>query len=197
MTVEATDENPWDRVKFRAVYEAHYDDIWRYCYRRAGDRAQAEDLLAETFATAWQKVNQIPQENEALPWLYAVAYNHMRNGWRQSKQRQNLAEKLRNEASTDADPLDPADYAAGGIGLVREAIFSLSDTDREVLMLTSWERLSHRQIAEVLNITENAVSIRAHRAKQKLQKKLAKEMKGSAVERHKDSNRHPLSGGIL
>ncbi len=57
-----------------ALFEAHFEPLLAYARRRTPQRFDAEDLVAETFAVAWRRLDRLPRAPEQqLPWLYGVA----------------------------------------------------------------------------------------------------------------------------
>ena len=65
-----------EHERFVSLYERHAALVLAYARRRIG-AAEAEDVLAETFLVAWRRRDEVP--DDALPWLYAVAGNVLRN----------------------------------------------------------------------------------------------------------------------
>ncbi len=171
----------WRKERFRALYEAHYDPLWRYCLRRAADAGQAEDALSETFMVAWRRLDIVPTGDDVRPWLFAVARNQLRNGWRKNKRGAELRARLTAVAATTATPTattDPAEAAVQHVAApaATDAIFAalaqLREKDQEILRLAVWEELPHAEIATILGCSENAVAIRIHRARDRFAKKL-------------------------
>lgn len=153
-------------ARFRELYDANYDDIWRYCLRRSDSAWSAEEALSETFAVAWKKLDSAPGGADARPWLFGIARNHLRNSWRKRRTGARLVDRLRH-TTPPAMPDDPAAVAVDGSDEIMEALQRLKPADREVLELAAWEELPHREIAGILDISENAVGIRLHRARQR------------------------------
>ena len=66
---------------FTELYRRHYRPIRDFCRRRvAGDLV--DDAVAETFLTAWRRFEDVPAGDEALLWLYGVAYRVIGHQWR-------------------------------------------------------------------------------------------------------------------
>lgn len=154
--------------RFRQIYSAHYDDLWRYCLRRTPSADEAEDVLADVLMVGWRKLDEMPTGDDARPWLFAVARNHIRNRWRQSDRSRTLHLRLVSDVVTSAggEPPEPAEPDA--VADVRSALARLSESDAEVLRLAVWEELSHREISRVMGCSENAATIRIHRARLRL-----------------------------
>ncbi|MEV0203507.1 sigma factor [Nonomuraea sp. NPDC050691] len=69
------------RTRFEAVYEQTYEQILGYAVRRCDSPEDAADVVSETFAIAWRRVDALPPGDEARLWLYGdgpVASGHTR-----------------------------------------------------------------------------------------------------------------------
>ena len=182
----------WRRHRFRLIYDANYDDVWRYCLRRAATPEEAEDALHETFMVAWRRLDIVPTGDEARPWLFGVARNHLRSGWRKYKR----AEDLRNRLISVRQPAspDPAELVADDSSAILTALSSLKEKDQEILRLAAWEQLPHHEIASMLGCSENAVAIRVHRARGRLEKALAKSTRAAAETTRGRDSRESVKG---
>ncbi len=65
------------------LYEKHNRAIRAYCLRRIGD-ADASDAVAEVFAVAWRRIDDVPDDEMTLPWLYGVARRVVSDHYRSS-----------------------------------------------------------------------------------------------------------------
>ncbi|WP_214413353.1 RNA polymerase sigma factor [Sphaerisporangium fuscum] len=153
--------------RFEAIYLAHYADLLAYVRRRTESPDDAADALSETFATAWRRVDDIPEGEQARLWLYGVARLVLANQRRGEMRRTALATRLRAELKTWDESSPRHDRDA-----VRAAFERLSPDDRELLSLVSWEGLDSAQIATVLGCSRGAVRLRLHRARKRLAREL-------------------------
>ncbi len=157
------------RERFEELVPGIIEPLRRFLARRT-DSATADDVLADTLLVCWRRIDEVP--HQPLPWAYGVARlclaNAERAGRRQSRVAARIATVDPPATSTGADDPDPATDA------VREAIAALPPADAELLRLWAWEQLSVSDIAVALDITSNAVSIRLHRAREKLRDELRK-----------------------
>ena len=153
--------------EYQRMYSAHYRMVLAYCVRRVG-RDDGEDLANEVFTVAWRRGDVIPATEDALPWLYGVAYRVVSHFWRGQARRGRLNTKL--GALPASSPLGPENQLVQRqeYDLVIKAASRLRSLDQEVLRLALWEELSHSQIAELLSSTVPAVRQRFHRAKRSL-----------------------------
>ena len=84
-----------DGDAFGVLFERHARRIYNYCFRRTGDWALAEDLASATFLTAWRAQREVPLEAEsALPLLYGIATNALRNQRRSFRRRRDALSRL-------------------------------------------------------------------------------------------------------
>lgn len=150
-------------ARFIELYEKYYGPVLAYCRRRTtSDRA--EDAVADTFLTAWRRIDDLPADG-ALPWLYGVAFKVLGHQWRSASRGARLRRKLK---SLGVNPgMEPEEIVVSRCESrqVLEAISRLNDTDREVLRLAAWEGLSYQQIASALEIGVEAVRQRFYQAR--------------------------------
>jgi RNA polymerase sigma factor (sigma-70 family) len=157
------------RARFRAVYDTNYHRVLGYALRRTASREDAEDAVAETFLTAWRRLEEIPHGSDARPWLYGVARNALANQRRSERRRGRLSGRLHAEPSSTAwSRADANDELAS----VAAAFTRLREEDRELLALAAWEELDPGEIATVLGCSRNAARIRLHRARRRLARQL-------------------------
>jgi RNA polymerase sigma-70 factor (ECF subfamily) len=153
------------QVHFGRLYRAQGRAILAYALRRVEDPEDATDVVAETFLIAWRRLGEVPIDDGARLWLYAVARRVIANLHRAERRRtrlgERLAESLRTELATR-----PAPSGEGAEAL--RAMRGLGDEDRELLLLVSWEELSPGEAARVLGISSLAARSRLHRARRRL-----------------------------
>jgi RNA polymerase sigma-70 factor (ECF subfamily) len=164
------------RTRFEGFYRSYYESVMAYALRRTG-RTTAEDVVAETFLTAWRRLDELPAQ--PLPWLYGVARRVIGNYRRGEGRREALRLKLRQPwvMASMWRRVDPIEQAIDEAELL-EAFATLSNLDREVLSLVAWEGLNAGQAAEVLNCSSGAFAVRLHRAR----KRLAQALEGARQE---------------
>lgn len=158
--------------RFESLAGEVLEPVRRFLARRA-DPATADDVLSETLLVCWRRLDDVP--DPPLPWVYAVARHALSNAQRAARRQGRLAARV---ATVDPPPAqagpgeDPA--SAELATLTAQALDSLPARDAELLRLWAWEQLGPSDIAVVLGITPNAVSIRLHRARQRFAEALRK-----------------------
>lgn len=136
--------------------------VHRY-FRRRASAADCDDLTSEVFAIAWRRRDDVPTD-AVLPWLYRTAGFVLAN---HRRARTELAAGDASDVAALAAPAlddDPADAAIEAAGM-QAAWAALSDRDREVLLLTAWEGLSGRELAEALGISVGGAGAALFRAR--------------------------------
>jgi len=164
---------------FDRCFQAHYADLLRFAARRVRDAAEAEDVLAETFAVAWRRRDSIP--DPALPWLFGVARRVLANRRRTERRADQLAARLASEPPPAV--ADPSELVACRAAVLA-AFAELSETDREVLRVVAWDGLDPAEAARVLGCSRAALKVRLHRARRKLERKLQAEKGVSSDQSH-------------
>lgn len=154
------------RQRFEELATSLIEPLRRYLARRT-DPDTAEDVLSDTLLVLWRRIDHVPAGDEARPFAYAVAKNCLANAERSARRQGRVAGRIiavdpPRESTDESDRPDQGDPA------LHEALARLRPDEQELLRLWAWEQLTPAQIATVLELTPNAVSIRLHRAKRKL-----------------------------
>ncbi len=165
-------------ASFRLLFTSTYPDLVAYARRRSFDHAEADDIVAEVYTVAWRRRADRDPEAPPLPWLYGIAANVVRNSRRAGNRRLQLVERLQAqppsaETGGTAGAVDAVDARMAQGAEIRDALSRLSFDDQEVLRLVAWEGLRHAEAAQALGCSVNAVGIRIHRARQRLQAELS------------------------
>jgi RNA polymerase sigma factor (sigma-70 family) len=168
-------ESSWlEPERFAVLFDRHAPHIHRYLARRAG-RQVADDLVAETFLTAFAKRDRYDLGySDARPWLYGIATNlvgqHHRDEARQYR--------IMQRAVAEPEVPDHADRVAAGVtaqstrALLEAALAALPAGDRDVLLLIAWEQLTYEEVSRALAIPVGTVRSRLHRARTKVRQVL-------------------------
>ena len=83
-----------DERSLGLLFERHAKLIYNYCFRRVGNWATAEDLVSVVFLEAWRKRGTLLDPEKALPWLYGIATNVVRNRRRWNYVNESSAERI-------------------------------------------------------------------------------------------------------
>lgn len=159
------------RERFEAIYTAYSGLIFAYAVRRTSSVDDAADVVAETFTVAWRRLGDVPEGDEARPWLYGVARRVLANHRRGVERRRRLDERLLLELAA-ACAGSPSVGEGPELEGIAAALARLGDADRELLTLVGWEGLGREEIAVVLGCSREAVRVRLHRARRRFGRRL-------------------------
>lgn len=153
-----------DDPDFSAFYERHARDVYRFSLYLSGNFALAEDLTAETFARAWVARERI-QVGTVKAYLLMIARNLYRDAIRRRTE-SGLPENF--EVMDRAPGPETTAQARDELQQVLLALSRIPEHEREVLLMATVEGLSHQAIAVALNLSVDAVKVRVHRARVRL-----------------------------
>ncbi len=164
---------------FLSAFKEHSDALFRHAFFRLSDRERALDLTQDAFIKAWDYIRGGGEIKSPKSFLFRIMNNLIIDEYRRSK-----AESL--DKKLEDNPLFEMALAEGSlveveeemderdlIEKVRGAITTLSEEYRAVVTLRYIDGFSPKEIARMLGSTENAVSVRLHRAVLKLKASLA------------------------
>lgn len=149
---------------FEMMVRAYSADLFRFAYWLCRNRWQAQDLVQETYAAAWKARDSLRDETVAKAWLFTILRN------------ENARVYQRKRLDIDDIELDNLPNAAdSGHERVEleDCLRKLPESFREPLMLQVLGGFSGREIAEMMNISEQNVMTRLTRARQALQRMVA------------------------
>lgn len=160
-----------ERDAFAEMYEQWAAAVHQHALWLTGDRTSAEDIMSETFLTAWRVRERLHEDGGSLrPWLLGIATHKAENARRGLRRRVAfLARQRRTPVVEDFAPevagrVDDARRLAA----VHVALDRLRRPEREVLTLCVWSGLDYKQAAEALDIPVGTVRSRLSRARAKL-----------------------------
>lgn len=157
------------KVRFGKLYREQARAVLAYALRRVDGHEDAADVVAETFLVAWRRLDEVPIGRAERLWLYAVARRVTANARRAEGRRTRLAERLAETLRTE---LASHPNRGGEATEVLRAMAGLSEEDRELLLLVTWEELSPSEAARVLGVSSLAARSRLHRARRRLRELL-------------------------
>lgn len=156
-------------LEMEAVYQAHFNDIYRYLLALTGDPHLAEEITAETFFRALQAASRFRGECGTRTWLRTIAKNcflsHARRAGR--RQEEALPPDLPDEEDLFSVLSDREDAQA-----IHRALRRLPEPYQEVFSLRVLGELSFRQIGRLFGRSEHWACVTFHRAKEKIQKEM-------------------------
>jgi RNA polymerase sigma-70 factor, ECF subfamily len=134
--------------------------------RMIGDRHRGEELFQEVFLTVWIKRRQYDQFRRFKPWLYRIAINKCRESLRRRSLpvARSVHDDLPTLVATSNPSPNEAAVATETKCIVTNAVATLPDKQRTVLVLRVWSNLPYPEIALILNRSEATVRSNMHHA---------------------------------
>ena len=178
--VQVTETGP--AADFDQIYDRHKDDVFRFVFHLAGDRAEAEDLFQEVWLRVARHFPESPEPSGVRPWLLKIAVNLHRDALRRKRVRRLFFLSKASEDSggpsscgVSADRDDPAIQAEQATlrGRIDLAVSALPEKQRLVFVLQEIEGLKQAEVAGIVGIPVGTVKSLMHRAVLGLQKELA------------------------
>jgi len=161
--------------EFEAFHLAHHQDVRHFVARRTRPD-EVDDVVAQVFATAWRRWDDLPKgEPQRAAWLMRAAGYEVLNQWRTRRRREDLSIRLAAQ-TPDAALVHVELVFEIGRGIpteLRRALATLSDVDQQVIGLVAWEGLDLIEVAERLGCSHGAARNRLYRARLRLREALA------------------------
>ena len=163
--------------EFTELYASESDAIFRYCYFRINDREQAKDIIQEAFMRVWDNMSKGTDIKNLRAFLFKITTNLIIDWYRKKK-----AVSLDSLMETDEgeqrlqltdESFEQIEIQLEGKRLI-ERLQTLDSTYQLVVYLRFVEELSPKEIAEIVNLSVNVVSVRINRGIEMLKKKYEK-----------------------
>lgn len=153
--------------EFNKTYDQFADAIFRHCVFRVSDREKAKDITQGTFVRFWDYMSQGKEIDNARALLYRIANNLVIDEYR--KKKEVSLDLMRDEEGFDIgfEPrhdIESKDEYERAQALLEQ----LPEKYREALVMRHIDGLSVKDIAHLLHESENVISVRIHRAIEKL-----------------------------
>ena len=153
-----------DAQAFSSLLTRHYDRVFRLCFRLTGRHADAEDLTQDICAALPAKLAAYRGEARFTTWLYRVTVNAAHDRRRKQANQAKAADAWGDlEIARRAE----ADEQAQALDWLTQAMRQLPDDLRDTLALVL-DDMTHREVADILGISEGTVSWRISEAKKHL-----------------------------
>ena len=162
---------------FGQLLRRYEKTLYAFLVRYTGDMALAEDIFQNTFLQIYQSAGLFDRGKQFKPWMYTIALNKARDALRQKKR-----QKVKSIDAVSADVDGDMDHSFADIipskilspdeisvnrelrGVVKDMIEQLPENLRAVLVMSYFDKLPQKEIAEVLNVPVGTVKSRLHKA---------------------------------
>ena len=155
--------------EFERLYAEHAQPLFGFLVYRTGDRALAEDLLADTFERALRARRGFDRRRGTeRNWLYAIALNLLRDHARRAATEGRAVDRM----GAGATAADSAEEAVGRRDELQRAMAFLADEEREAIALRFGADMTVPEMAKLLGLPLTTVEGRVYRALRKLRERL-------------------------
>lgn len=154
--------------QFLDLYEKHSDELFRYCFFKTGSREQSLEIVQEIFMKVWMSLQNGMVMDNPKAFVYASTRNAITDWYR--KKKPVSLDEMSEEGFDATYEVEGKSFDKLEAERILEKTAKLEEKYREVIILRFVNDLSVTEIAELLGEKENNVSVRLHRALEKLRK---------------------------
>ena len=163
-----------DSEAFGELVEHYRDSVYRLAYRMCGNAHDADEAAQEAFVAAWRALPNFRGEAKFATWLYRLTTNAaidlMRREKRHSAADIDALPEMPDESDSPQQQVERTEQQEA----VQQALSSLREEYREVLLLRYMQEMDYAEIAAALHLPEGTVKSRINRAKSALKTALLK-----------------------
>lgn len=153
--------------KLAILFERHHVALFNYFLRLTGNRPASEDLVQEVFTRILKYRTTYRGEDRFAVWMYKIARNSHIDFLRRQKETVPLEDQFEEAQSADIIPEETMERQQEA-ALISRALKRLSPKKQEVILLSRFQNLKYREIAELLQCPVGTVKGMVHRAVQEL-----------------------------
>lgn len=165
---------------FSVIVERYHLKVYSLCMGFVHHQEDAEDITQDIFASVFTSLFSFKGNSQFSTWLYRIAVNTTYSFLRQKRRREtvfffglfNVVEEEYRHSISQSDEPDDILNKKQIYKIIFKAIDSLPDNQRKAFVLSKYDDLPQREIASIMEISEEAVESLLQRAKRNLQKKL-------------------------
>jgi RNA polymerase sigma-70 factor (ECF subfamily) len=171
-----------DIQAFRQLVERYEALVYNTCYNLLHDHHRTEEAAQDVFLKIYRSARTFRYKSKVSTWIYRIAVNQALNHMRRNRK----SSWMKSLAFSRGKPFEKEEVLTGPDGkepdkmleqretrqILQDAVDSLPEKQRVSFILHKYDRLSAKEISEILGISVQSVEARLHRAKCNLQKKL-------------------------
>lgn len=170
-------ENHDQEARFLKAFDEYNDALFRHAFLRISNREKAVDLVHDTYTKVWSYLRSGYEIDNFRPFLYKVLNNLIIDEYRRKKE-SSLDALLEIDGVDEGSFSELSESTAEALAatidgkMAFEMLETLPDQYREVIILRFVDQLGPREISELIEETENVVSVRIHRGLKMLRQKI-------------------------
>lgn len=164
---------PIDKKSFETLFRTHYELLCKTSYRIVRDSDEAEDIVQQVFCLFWEQRDVLKIRQSALAYLSKCVINHSLNRIRSNGNRTKREDFFGDMVYQERNYTEEFIVLKELIAKVDRVIDELPQVCRLVFILSRYEKLSYREIAEKLNISVKTVENHITKALKHVRKHLS------------------------
>ncbi len=155
--------------KLAILFERYHLSLYNFFLRLTGNRSMSEDLVQEVFLRILKYRRTYHGTSAFTVWMYQIARNAHIDYLRKKKEEVPLEEQWAEVEDRELAPTEEMEQKQD-IALVRKALAKLPEKKREILILSRYQNLKYREIAQLFGCDPGTVKTTVHRATKELGK---------------------------
>ncbi len=158
---------------FKRLFDENVNRIYAFCLRMSSSPQLAEEITQDVFVKAWENLHKFRGESKFTTWLHSIAVNEFLTQKRIEKRFMQRYTTTDDVLKYDRHGEKPEVHFNTNID-IENAISSLPEQAKMVLILHDIEGYKHKEIAEMINIEIGTSKAHLHRARKILREELSK-----------------------
>ena len=165
-----------DREAFRCLYEETAKSVYGYALSILKNPQDAEEAMQDTYLAVWDQAGRYHSDGKPMAWIFTITKNlcYMRLRRQMSQGGISLDELKEQESGWEPGQLCEDIELAPEKHVLLEALKSLKEEERSIILLHDAGGMKHREIAELLDLPLATVLSKYHRAMKKLTEKVGR-----------------------
>ena len=160
-------------MEVEKIYNAYFNDVYKYVRKLAGDEHIAEEITADTFFKAMRALDSFRGDCDIRIWLCQIAKNTYYKYLKTHAKEENTEEELHQEQ--EEKPVSTVVEEKQMIGHIRRVIAGLDEREQKIVEYRLFEEKPYKEIGILLGIREATAKVLFSRTKVKIQQQLKEE----------------------
>jgi RNA polymerase sigma-70 factor (ECF subfamily) len=146
------------------LYERYSKMLFGFFYRNTTDQEVSEDLVQNVFERILKFRKQFRGEGKFTSWMYSIARNELADYYKKQRRRYHEVEYAPGRDDILDEPFKIAENQEIQLKLVEKSLRKLKSDRRELLILSRYQGLKYKEIAEMYHVSEGSIKVKIFRA---------------------------------